>query len=48
MKHGKEYVRFIVDFEKKLKGVSNCAASGFAELELDRDSRRGKCMGQIL
>ena len=27
---------------KKIMGVTNCAANGFAEIELGRDSRRGK------
>ena len=26
---------------KKIMGVTNCAANGFAEIELGRDSRRG-------
>jgi hypothetical protein len=29
-------------------GVPNCAANGFAEMELGRESRRGKCLGLIL
>ena len=29
-------------------GIPNSAASGFAERELGRESRRGKCTGQIL
>ena len=28
--------------------VLNCAANGFAEMELDRDSRRGKCKGHVV
>jgi hypothetical protein len=35
-------------FCKKLMGVPNCAASGFAEMELSREGRRGKCIGQIV
>jgi hypothetical protein len=30
-------------FCKKLIGIPNCAANGFAEMELGRESRRGKC-----
>jgi hypothetical protein len=33
---------------KKLNGTPNCAANRFAEMELGRDSRRGKCIGQIV
>jgi len=29
-------------------GTLNCAASGFAKMELERDNRRGKCKGQII
>jgi hypothetical protein len=29
-------------------GIPNCAANGFAEMELGRGNRRGKCIGQIL
>jgi hypothetical protein len=29
-------------FYKKLMGVPNCAANGFADIELGRESRRGK------
>jgi hypothetical protein len=35
-------------FCKKLMGTPNCAANGFADTELVRDSRKGKCKGQIL
>ena len=39
-------------FCKKLMGIPNCAADGFAEIELGRDSRRGKsavkCRYQIM
>jgi hypothetical protein len=35
-------------FCKKLMGIPKCAASGFAEMELGRGSRRGKCIGQIV
>ena len=30
---------------KKLMGILNCAASGFAEMGLSREIRRGKCIG---
>jgi len=29
-------------------GIPNCAVNGMAEVELGRQSRRGKCIGQIL
>jgi hypothetical protein len=29
-------------FCKKLMGIPNCAANGFAQMELGRESRRGK------
>jgi hypothetical protein len=29
-------------------GIPNSAVNGLAEMELDRDSRRGECIGQIL
>lgn len=29
---------------KKLMGILNCAASGFAEVEFGRESGRGKCV----
>jgi hypothetical protein len=29
-------------------GVPNCAAIGFAKMELGRESVRGKCVGQIV
>jgi hypothetical protein len=32
-------------FCKKIIGIPNCAANGFVEMELDRESRRGKCLG---
>jgi hypothetical protein len=32
----------------KIIGIPNCAANEFAEMELCRESRRGKCLGQIL
>jgi hypothetical protein len=35
-------------FCKKLIGVPNCAANGFVEMELSRESRREKCLVQIL
>jgi hypothetical protein len=35
-------------FCKKLMGIPNCAVNGMAEMELGRQSRRGKCIGQIL
>ena len=34
-------------FCKKIIGIPNCAANGFAELELVRESR-SKCLGRIL
>jgi len=33
---------------KKIMAVPNCAANGFAEIELGRESRRGKCIGRTL
>jgi hypothetical protein len=33
---------------KKLMGIPNCAVNGLAEMELGRESRRGKRIGQIL
>jgi hypothetical protein len=33
---------------KKLMDILNCAANGSVEMELGRDSRRGKCIGQIV
>ena len=47
-KHGKRWIRFIVDFAKKLMGRPNCTVNGFAEMEVGRGSRRGKCVGKIL
>jgi hypothetical protein len=35
-------------FCKKLIGIPNCAANGFYEMELGRETRRGKCIGQTL
>jgi hypothetical protein len=35
-------------FCKKLICIPNCAANGFTELELGRESRTNKCTGQIL
>jgi hypothetical protein len=35
-------------FCKKTIGVPNCAANGFAEMELGRESRRSRCLGRIL
>ena len=35
-------------FCKKRMGTPNCAASRFAEVELGRQSRRGKYTGQIV
>jgi len=35
-------------FCKKLLGILNCAVNGLAEMELGRESRRGRCIGQIL
>jgi hypothetical protein len=33
------------NFLKKLIGVPSCAANGFAEMELSRETIRGKVMG---
>ena len=33
---------------KKIMDVPNCAANGFAEIELGRESRRGKCIGRTV
>jgi hypothetical protein len=35
-------------FCKKLMGLPNCAVNGFAEMELDRESGKGKYIGQIV
>jgi hypothetical protein len=35
-------------FYKKILGVPRCAANGAAEIELGRDSRRGKTISVIL
>jgi hypothetical protein len=35
-------------FCKKLVGIPNCTANGFADMEFGRESKRGKCIGQIL
>jgi hypothetical protein len=35
-------------FCKKLMGIPNCAVNKLAEMELGRESRRGKCTGQTL
>ena len=35
-------------FCKKLIGVPNYEANGFAEMELSRENRREKCLAQIL
>jgi hypothetical protein len=35
-------------FCKKLICILNCAANGFAKMELDRESRRGKCKGHVV
>ena len=29
-------------------GIPNCAMNGLVEMALGRESRRGKCIGQIL
>jgi hypothetical protein len=44
----KEVDKVYSRFCKKITGIPDCAANGFAEMELGRDSRRGKCIGQIL
>jgi hypothetical protein len=48
--HGawKEADKFHSRFCKKIIGIKNCAAKGFAEMKLGRHSRSGKCLGQIL
>ena len=35
-------------FCKKLMCILNCAANGFAKMELDRESSRGKCKGHVI
>ena len=35
-------------FCKKIIGTPHCAANGFPEKELGRESRRGKCLGRVL
>jgi hypothetical protein len=35
-------------FCKKIIGIPNCAANGFVEMELGRESSRSKCLGRIL
>jgi hypothetical protein len=35
-------------FCKKIIGIPNCAANGFTEMELGKESRKGKCLGQVL
>jgi hypothetical protein len=32
VRHGKDYIRFTVDFVKELMGIANCGANGFAEM----------------
>jgi hypothetical protein len=44
----KDVDRLYSRFCKKLMGILNCAANGFPEMELGRESRRGKCIGQII
>ena len=44
----KELVKVHSRLCKNLMGIRNCAASGFAGMELGRESRRGKCIGQIV
>lgn len=44
----KDLDKFHSRFFKKLMGLPNCAASGFAETELSRESRRGKYVEQIV
>jgi hypothetical protein len=44
----KEVDKVHIRFCKKIIGVSNCAADGFAEMELAMGCRRGKCLGQVL
>ena len=39
----KEVDKIHSKFYKRLIGIQNYAANGFAEVELDRESRRGKC-----
>jgi hypothetical protein len=35
-------------FCKKIIGIPNCAANGFVEMKLGKESRRSKCLGRIL
>jgi hypothetical protein len=35
-------------FCKNTIGIPSCAANGFAEMELGRESRRSECLGRIL
>jgi hypothetical protein len=37
-----------IRFCKKLMAIQNCTPNEFAEMELGRKSRRGKCMAQII
>jgi hypothetical protein len=41
---GKVHSRFC----KKVMDMPNCAANGFAKMELSRENIRGKCIGQIV
>jgi hypothetical protein len=44
----KEVDRVHSIFCKKIIGIPNCAANGFVEMELGRESSRSKCLGRIL
>ena len=44
----KEIDKILNRFCKKLMGIPKCAASEFAEMKLGGESRRVKCIGQIV
>jgi hypothetical protein len=44
----KELGELGVRFCTKLMGIRNCPANGFADMELGRESMRGRCTGKIL
>jgi len=44
----KELDNFHSRMWKKLMGILNCTASGCGEMELGRESKRGKCIGQTV
>jgi hypothetical protein len=45
---GKRWIKSIGECAKKILGISRFAANGVAELELGRDSRRGKVMSTLV